>query len=182
MSSSQLCRMPENHLGRLRGAHSVSEEQCSRVTVVQWQALASRHCCRKGEQGQLLLAIVRTVSMKRPLIAITAALVLAISIGGCSTSPEPIELSADTILIDVRTPAEYDAGHLDGAQLLDLNGGEFAAALPTLDPEAAYAVYCKSGNRSGQAVAMMEDSGFDNVIDLGSITEAAASTQIEVVQ
>lgn len=120
--------------------------------------------------------------MKRSLLAIAAAVFLVTSIAGCSTASETVELSADTILIDVRTPAEYDAGHLDGATLLDLNGGDFAAALPTLDPEAEYAVYCKSGNRSGQAVAMMEDAGFENVIDLGSIGEAAASTQIEVVQ
>ncbi|MEL0627055.1 rhodanese-like domain-containing protein [Salinibacterium amurskyense] len=120
--------------------------------------------------------------MKRSLLAIAAAVFLVTSIAGCSTASETVELSADTILIDVRTPAEYGAGHLDGATLLDLNGGDFAAALPTLDPAAEYAVYCKSGNRSGQAVAMMEDAGFENVIDLGSIDEAAASTQIEVVQ
>ncbi|MBH0115295.1 rhodanese-like domain-containing protein [Salinibacterium sp. NG253] len=122
--------------------------------------------------------------MFRPLAALAGSLVVLASIAGCSTgdaSPE-IELTADTILIDVRTPAEYDAGHLEGATLLDLNGGEFAAALPTLDPNAEYAVYCKSGNRSGQAVALMEEAGFENIIDLGSIGEAEASTQIEVVQ
>ncbi|MBH0128831.1 rhodanese-like domain-containing protein [Salinibacterium sp. NK8237] len=122
--------------------------------------------------------------MFRPLAALAGSLVVLASIAGCSTgdgSPE-IELTADTILIDVRTPAEYEAGHLEGATLLDLNGGEFAAALPTLDPNAEYAVYCKSGNRSGQAVALMEEAGFENVIDLGSIGEAEASTQIEVVQ
>lgn len=122
--------------------------------------------------------------MKRSFLAITAAVFLVTSITGCSTTAtEPsVELSADTILIDVRTPSEYDAGHLEGATLLDLNGGEFAAALPTLDPEAEYAVYCKSGNRSGQAVAMMTEAGFENVIDLGSIGQAEAATQIEVVQ
>ncbi|MBH0009521.1 rhodanese-like domain-containing protein [Salinibacterium sp. SWN1162] len=122
--------------------------------------------------------------MFRPLAALAGSLVVLASIAGCSAagSDPSIELSADTILIDVRTPSEYNAGHLEGATLLDLNGGEFAAALPTLDPEAEYAVYCKSGNRSGQAVAMMTEAGFENVIDLGSIGQAEASTQIEVVQ
>ncbi|CAO1651268.1 Putative adenylyltransferase/sulfurtransferase MoeZ [Salinibacterium sp. NYA9b] len=120
--------------------------------------------------------------MFRPLTALAGSLVVLASIAGCSAAGDSVELSADTILIDVRTPAEYAAGHLEGANLLDLNGGEFAAALPSLDPEAEYAVYCKSGNRSGQAVALMEDAGFENVIDLGSIGEAEASTQIAVVQ
>ncbi|MGV8911156.1 MAG: rhodanese-like domain-containing protein [Rhodoglobus sp.] len=120
--------------------------------------------------------------MFRPLAALAASLVVLASLTGCSAASEPIELSTDTVVIDVRTPGEFAAGHLDGATLLDLNGGDFAAALPTLDPEAEYAVYCKSGNRSGQAVAMMEDAGFENVIDLGSIGEAAASTQIAVVK
>lgn len=120
--------------------------------------------------------------MFRPLTALAGSLVVLASIAGCSAASDPIELSADTILIDVRTPAEYSQGHLDGANLLDLTGGQFAEALPTLDPDAEYAVYCKSGNRSGQAVAMMEDAGFENVIDLGSIGDAASATQIEVVQ
>lgn len=120
--------------------------------------------------------------MFRPLAALAGSLVVLASIAGCSAAGDPVELSADTILVDVRTPSEYAAGHLEGANLLDLTGGDFAAALPTLDPNAEYAVYCKSGNRSGQAVAMMEAAGFENVIDLGAIGDAAASTQIDVVK
>ena len=120
--------------------------------------------------------------MFRPFAALAGSLIVLASIAGCSAPVDPIELSADTIIIDVRTPGEFAAGHLDGANLLDLNGGQFAEALPTLDPEAEYAVYCQSGARSGQAVAMMKDAGFDNVIDLGSMDNAATVTQIEVVQ
>jgi phage shock protein E len=120
--------------------------------------------------------------MFRPLTALAGCLLVLASIAGCSAPVEPVELSAETILIDVRTPGEYTAGHLDGANLLDLTGGQFAEVLPTLDPEAEYAVYCKSGNRSGQAVAMMESAGFENVTDLGSMDNAAQVTQIEVVR
>lgn len=120
--------------------------------------------------------------MFRKFAALAGSVILLTSIAGCSAPVEPVELSADTILIDVRTPGEYSAGHLDGANLLDLTGGQFAEVLPTLDPDAEYAVYCKSGNRSGQAVAMMDEAGFDNVIDLGSIDNAAQVTQIEVVR
>lgn len=84
-------------------------------------------------------------------------------------------------MIDVRTPGEYAGGHLEGAVLLDLNSGAFAAAIPSLEPDAEYVVYCRSGNRSGQAVAMMEQAGFANVTDLGGVGDAAAATGLPIV-
>ena len=77
----------------------------------------------------------------------------------------------DTILIDVRTPAEFAAGHLADARNLDFTGGTFAAALTGLDKSASYALYCHSGNRSGQAAQLMTAAGFTHVADLsGGIT------------
>ena len=71
--------------------------------------------------------------------------------------------------------------HQEGATLLDFNDGEVAAAIPNLDPEAEYVVYCRSGNRSSQATAMMEQAGFTNVVNLGSLEQASSSTGIPVV-
>jgi len=94
--------------------------------------------------------------------------------------PDASAVSAEVIILDVRTADEYAAGHLEGAEMLDLNGGEVAAAIPTLDPE--YLVYCRSGNRSGQAIALMEQAGFTNLTNLGSLEQAAAATGIDVVR
>lgn len=115
------------------------------------------------------------------MIAIAALMTTVSLLASCSGS-EPVEISAGTIVIDVRTPQEYAVGHLDGAQLLDLNGGEFSSALPTLDPDAHYIVYCRSGNRSGQAASMMHDAGFENVTDLGTLQNASKSTGLDIVQ
>ncbi|MCB1297834.1 MAG: rhodanese-like domain-containing protein [Microthrixaceae bacterium] len=131
--------------------------------------------------------------MIRSILAAAGALALAVSLAACSTpsgsSTDPdanagasVVVTAETVIVDVRTPDEYADGHLEGAELLDLTGGDFAAALPSLDPNAEYVVYCRSGNRSGQAVAMMEDAGFTNVTNLGSLSEAAAATGITVVK
>ena len=79
----------------------------------------------------------------------------------------------DQVLIDVRTPEEFSAGHLPGACNLDLNGGGFAAALASLDRSASYLLYCRSGNRSGEAAAMLQRAGFTDVRNLGSVQEAA---------
>lgn len=74
-------------------------------------------------------------------------------------------------LLDVRTPAEFASGHLDGARNVDVNSADFAATLSGLSTEGTYAVYCRSGNRSGTAVTQMVDQGFTRVFHLaGGIT------------
>lgn len=85
-------------------------------------------------------------------------------------------MNPDAIIIDVRTEAEFAGGHLGGARLLDVTNGQFHAALPQLDPRADYLLYCRSGNRSGQAMRVMEQAGFARVQNLGSVTEAARVT------
>lgn len=109
---------------------------------------------------------------------------LALGLAACSAAPATAgstEVGADAIILDVRTADEYAGGHLDGAQLLDFNGGDVAAAIPSLDPDAEYLVYCRSGNRSGQAIALMEQAGFSNLTNLGSLEQAASTTGIQIV-
>lgn len=115
----------------------------------------------------------------RTVAAMLGALTLAASLSACS-SETSVSVSPETVVLDVRTPEEFASGHLAGAELLDFSGGEFATALPSLDPEAEYVVYCRSGNRSGQAVALMEQAGFAYVTNLGSLAQASAATGIEI--
>lgn len=71
-------------------------------------------------------------------------------------------------VIDVRTPAEFAAGHIEGAVNLDIAGPDFAAQIAALDPKQDYAVYCRSGNRSAVASAQMADIGITSIVDLGT--------------
>jgi len=73
------------------------------------------------------------------------------------------------IIIDVRTPGEYASGHIDNADNLPLQS--LTSHLSNLDKSASYVVYCRSGNRSGQALAMMKSAGFQNVHNGGGISE-----------
>lgn len=121
--------------------------------------------------------------MKRTLPAVVGAVALAMALSACSTpASASVDMGANTVVLDVRTPAEYAEGHIDGAELLDFNGGDLVAAIPSLDPEAEYLVYCRSGNRSGQAISLMEQAGFTNLTNLGSLEQAASATGIEVVR
>ena len=76
-----------------------------------------------------------------------------------------------TTILDVRTPQEYAQGHLPGAVNIDVSSPDFAARIATLDPSVPYAVYCRSGNRSGVALAAMAEQGFTDAYHLqGGIT------------
>lgn len=124
--------------------------------------------------------------MLRKLSALLSAPLLLLALAGCSdpdttTAESEIAITQDTVILDVRTPQEYDEGHLEGARLLDFNSGEVAAAIPQLDPDSEYLVYCRSGNRSAQAIQLMEDAGFEDVTNLGSLEEAAEATTLPIV-
>lgn len=115
-----------------------------------------------------------------PLAATSLVLVLA-SCAATSDAGPSVPVAEDTIILDVRTPEEHAGGHLEGAVLLDLSSGDFAAAIPTFDPEADYLVYCRSGNRAGQAIALMDEAGIENTTNLGSLEQAAEATGLPIV-
>jgi phage shock protein E len=110
--------------------------------------------------------------------------VLAVIAGGCSTSQagevsdapdstaQPAAASmvdevASRVLIDVRTPAEHAEGHLAGSLNIDVNDPGFVDAVDALPRDDRYLVYCRSGNRSAQAIGIMAEMGFTDLVDGG---------------
>jgi len=85
------------------------------------------------------------------------------------------------VLIDVRTPAEFEEGHIEGAMLASLESGDFEAQLEDLDPSSSYVLYCRTGNRSARAAALMVERDFEQVYDMGGIIEWEASGRPVVV-
>ena len=71
------------------------------------------------------------------------------------------------VILDVRTPEEFAAAHIPRAINLDYYRASFPSDLAALDRDAEYAVYCRSGNRSGETLLLMEGLGFTNVSHLG---------------
>lgn len=70
------------------------------------------------------------------------------------------------VVLDVRTPGEYAEGHLPGAVNIDVEAADFGARIAELDPDATYAVYCRSGNRSAVALERMREAGFTDASHL----------------
>jgi phage shock protein E len=76
-------------------------------------------------------------------------------------------------LVDVRNPDEYAAGHVEGAESIPWESGDFDAAVEPLDRDAAYVLYCASGRRAGEALARMTELGFTDVHNAGGLEDVA---------
>lgn len=114
-------------------------------------------------------------------LALLLAAVFALVLAGCgdddgdaSGEPAPGEeaaaaaLDEERTVIDVRTPEEYAVGHVEDAELIDVQAADFTDRIAELDPDGEYVVYCRSGNRSAAATATMTDTGLD-VLDGGGL-------------
>jgi len=85
------------------------------------------------------------------------------------------------LLVDVRTPAEYAAGHAPGAVLIPLDQierrmGELGAK------ERPIALICRSGNRSGQAQSILERAGFTSTVNVAGGMNEWARAGLPVIQ
>ena len=83
---------------------------------------------------------------------------------------EAIKSNNKAVILDVRTPKEFAAGHLENA--ININWFEdFGSAITELNKDTEYLVYCRSGGRSASASDVMIKNGFKNVSNmLGGIT------------
>ncbi len=105
------------------------------------------------------------------LVAIVLALVYFVFLrGGDIAGGEARKLVQDGArLVDVRTPAEFAAGHIDGA--LNIPVQELERRMDELEPrDQPIVVYCRSGNRSRSASHLLKSVGFTAVHDLGAIS------------
>ncbi len=87
----------------------------------------------------------------------------------------------EAVIIDVRTPMEYNEGHIKNSKLIDISDRDFENQLEKLDKSKAYYVYCRSGGRSGSASQIMIEKGFTKVYNLqgGMIAWLGAKKTVE---
>ncbi len=72
-----------------------------------------------------------------------------------------LEEASNAALLDVRTAGEFSGGTIPGAKNIDFLSPTFSDKVKKLDKDVTYFVFCRSGNRSGQACNMMYKMGFD---------------------
>jgi rhodanese-related sulfurtransferase len=74
--------------------------------------------------------------------------------------------NANFVVLDVRTPDEFKDGHIEGAININYESGGFKTELAELDMKKTYFVYCRTGRRSGEAVKIMKEMGFDSIVTM----------------
>lgn len=120
----------------------------------------------------------------KTVIAVLTALFMLISCSGQSSSETRISANefkeklkeSPGVVIDVRTQDEYNRGHLLIADYnSDLLNGDFEAGLDSLLKNETYYLYCRTGNRSGQAAEMMKKRGFNRVYNVGGFQDLVNS-------
>lgn len=64
----------------------------------------------------------------------------------------------DVVVLDIRTPGEFNAGHIAGAINIDYYAANFDDRIAALDPSKTYVLHCKSGGRSDRSLPLMRAS------------------------
>ncbi len=82
------------------------------------------------------------------------------------TSIQENQDNPDFVIIDVRTPEEFTEGYIEGAINIDFYSETFADELDILDKNKTYLIYCRSDNRSGRALPLMEELNFREVYNM----------------
>lgn len=85
------------------------------------------------------------------------------------TAKELMDTEDDYVILDARTQAEYDEGHIPGAILIPHDTVATAAEDALPDKDQLILVYCRSGNRSKRASQALVDLGYTNVVEFGGI-------------
>jgi len=89
---------------------------------------------------------------------------------------------SDLVLLDIRTPEEFAAGHLAGAINVDYYANDFEDRLAELNLDVPYVMYCNSGNRSSNALPVMDSLGFQEVYELDGGIQAWFSANLPIEQ
>ena len=90
--------------------------------------------------------------------------------------------NSDFVILDIRTPGEYQSGHIKNAIMIDFYSKSFADEISRLDKGKSYLVYCRSGNRSAHSMKLFNKLQFQKIYHLSSGIKSWYSAGLPVVK
>jgi rhodanese-related sulfurtransferase len=106
-----------------------------------------------------------------------------LTVFGCGAAHTDVQVDAlqrfqaGAMLIDVRSPEEFQSGHIKGAVLIPHEQIRQGVETLHLAKDAEIILYCRSGNRAGIAQTALIEAGFTNVTNAGGYTAMASAQQ-----
>jgi phage shock protein E len=107
--------------------------------------------------------------MKKILLAVAFAVSISAQAIKDVTPDEAAKIikeNKDVVVLDVRTPDEFKAGHIKGATNINFQDKDFAKRIAALDKSKTYVIHCAAGGRSGRACAQIKDMKFEKMFHL----------------
>ena len=89
---------------------------------------------------------------------------------------------SNSILVDVRTNAEWNDGYIETAIHIPLNELMQKIELIAKNKEQRIYLYCRSGNRSGKAEQVLQTNGYIYARNIGGIKEASSKLQLKIIK
>jgi len=112
----------------------------------------------------------------------TLAVMLVLGTLGAAASAAEQDPALPAVVIDVRTQAEWDAGHLQGALLIPYDRIETGIVTAAVDKKTRIYLYCRTGRRTGIAFDVLKKAGYEDLVNLGTLENAAKTLNREVVK
>jgi phage shock protein E len=101
-----------------------------------------------------------------PIATVLAEPVTALKNVTINEAEKLIKEDPKIVVLDVRTPDEFKAGHIKGAKNIDFNGDDFEKQIAALDKSKTYVVHCAAGGRSSQACKVIEQVKIPSVVHM----------------
>ena len=133
------------------------------ITILTITALIAAACGGSTSVTEAAADAPADSAVEAPSLADAPGVRLVSATDGAAIADNPPD---DLVILDVRTLEEFTEGHIEGATMLDFYQSDFGELLSELDKDVPYLLYCRSGNRSGQTAAMMQQLGFRDVSDV----------------
>lgn len=77
-----------------------------------------------------------------------------------------VQSNTNIVVLDVRTPGEFQSGHIKGATNINFNDKDFAKKVAALDKNKTYIIHCAAGGRSGRACEQIKTLNFKNMLHM----------------
>ena len=122
--------------------------------------------------GYLFVAFILTVSvlfvgvLGQPVQARCRGVIKSISVEEAAQLIEDNNNNSDFVILDVRTPSEFESGALENAVNIDFYSETFEEEIAKLDRDTHYLIYCRSGGRSSRVLELVKSLGFSKVYEM----------------